>query len=51
MNIENYILDAIEIVSAWDIADEDLGDAIIDQARLMAGNDPSEPREDYSEIH
>jgi hypothetical protein len=39
MSYENQILDALMIVSAWDIPDEDLADAISEQARLMAGVD------------
>ena len=42
MNHENQILDALMIVSAWDLPDEDLADALIDQARLMAGIPPDE---------
>ena len=42
MNIENYILDALEIVSAWDLPEEDLTDAINEQARLMAGDNHDE---------
>jgi hypothetical protein len=38
MNYENQILDALMIVSAWDIPDEDLADAVNDQAMLMAGH-------------
>ena len=37
MNYENQILDALMIVSAWDVPDEDFADAVNDQARLMAG--------------
>ena len=39
MNLQDHILDALEIVSAWDIPDEDLADAINEQASLMAGDD------------
>ena len=35
MHIENLILDALEIVSSWDLPDEDLADAINDHVRLM----------------
>ena len=42
MNYENYILDAIEIVGAWGIPEEDLAEAINEQARLMAGDDHDE---------
>ena len=51
MNHENYILDALEIVSAWDLPDEDLADAINDQARLMAGIDPDDLVEDRPDVH
>ena len=51
MNIENHILDALLIVLAGDVPDEDLADAISEQARLMAGIDPCERWEDHSEVH
>lgn len=51
MNYENCILDAVEIVGAWDLPDEDLADAITDQARLMAGINPDELLEVHAEIH
>jgi hypothetical protein len=41
--IEDYIPEALEIVSARDIPDEELADAINAQARLMAGIHPDEP--------
>ena len=50
MNIENYILDALELVSAWDIPDEDLADAVNEQARLMAGDDHDEFLESLIDI-
>ena len=34
---EDYIVEALELVSAWDIPEEDLSDAVNSQARLMAG--------------
>jgi hypothetical protein len=51
MNQENYILNALEIVSSWDIPDECLADAINDQAMLMAGISPDELGEDQTDIH
>jgi hypothetical protein len=42
MNIENYISDAVEIVSSWDIPDEDFAQVVNDQARLMAHINPDE---------
>ena len=34
---QDYLLDALDMVSAWDLPDEDLAEAVIAQARLMAG--------------
>ena len=45
MSYENQILDALMIVSAWDLPEEELADAIIDQARLMSGACPEDIRE------
>ena len=39
------------IVSAWDIPDEELADAVNDQARLMAGINPDEIREHHPDTH
>ena len=49
MNTENHILDALEIVSAWDVPDEDFADAVNDQAMLMAGVNPDDLREVYTQ--
>jgi hypothetical protein len=46
--IEDYIPDAIEMVSAWDVPDEQFADAINAQARLMSGITPDES---WPEIH
>ena len=51
MHYQDYILDALEIVSAWGLPDEDLADAINDQARLMAGASPDELMEAHAENH
>ena len=50
MNFENQILDALMIVSAWDLPEEDLADAINDQARLMAGDNHDEFLESLIDI-
>jgi len=34
---QHYYLDALEMVLAWDLPDEELADAVNDQAKLMAG--------------
>ena len=40
--MHDYILDALEMVSAWDLPDDELADAVNSQARLMAGIHPDE---------
>ena len=50
MHTEDYILDALETVSAWDIPDEDFADAVNAQARLMAGVHPDELWEGHADI-
>ena len=50
MNQQDYILDALEIVDAWSLPDEDLADAISEQARLMAGDDHEEFLESLIDI-
>ena len=50
MHTEDYIFDALEMVSAWDIPDEDFADAVNAQARLMAGIPPDELWEDHADI-
>ena len=47
MHTEDYILDALELVSAWDIPDEDFAQTVNDQARLMAGINT----DDFWEVH
>ena len=48
---QDLILNALEIVSAWDITDEDFAQAVNDQAKLMAGVPPEELLEAHSETH
>jgi hypothetical protein len=45
--MHDYIADALEIVSAWDIPDEDFSVAVYAQARLKAGMNTDE----FWEIH
>ena len=45
---EDYIVEALELVSAWDIPEEDLADAVNAQARLMAGIHSDEFWEDHA---
>ena len=37
MNYETYIQDAIEMVSAWELPEEEFSQAVQQQAELMAG--------------
>ena len=41
--LEDYVTEAIEMVSARDISDEDFAQSVNDQVRLMAGVHPQEP--------
>ena len=51
MNIENYIFDALEIVSTWELPEEELADAVMDQAALMMGASIYDIRECHSDNH
>ena len=48
--MHDYILDALELVSARDLPDEELVDAVNAQARLMAGIHPDDCWETYPDI-
>ena len=37
MDYENYILDALEMVMAWELPENELADATSQKAKLMAG--------------
>ena len=45
---EDYIHEALGLVSAWDIPDEDFAQTVNDQARLMAGIHPNDLWEDHA---
>ena len=49
MNYQDLIHDAIDVVLAWEISDEAFADAVQAQACLMAGKNPEEIRESYSD--
>jgi hypothetical protein len=51
VHIEDYIPEALEMVSAWDVPDEDFAQTVNDQARLMSGITPDESWEDILETH
>jgi hypothetical protein len=48
MHTEDYIFDALEIVSVWDIPDEDFAQAVNDRAKLMSGISPEDSWETIS---
>lgn len=37
MNYEAYLIDAIDMVAAWELSEAEFAQAVNDQARLMAG--------------
>jgi hypothetical protein len=47
MNYENQILDALLVILATEIPEEDLAAAANDQAKLLAGMNSDELWEDY----
>ena len=49
MTYENQILDALMIVLAWDVPDEDFAQVVNDQAKLMSGIPPEEILEGHPE--
>ena len=51
MNQDNYIIEALETVSARCIPDEEFVQAVIDRARLSAMTNPDELWEDQPETH
>ena len=42
MQLDHFVIDALERVLAWDLPDEACLDAVGTEARLMAGLDPEE---------
>ena len=50
MHLEHYIADALELVSAWDVPDDDFVNVVNAQARLMAGIHPDDVWLDHSNI-
>ncbi len=37
MSYQNYLIDAVDTVAAWDISEDSFADAVTAQACLMAG--------------
>lgn len=42
MNIQNHLIDAVDVVLAWDIPEEAFSDAVNFQACLFAKGNPEE---------
>ena len=51
MNHENQMIDALLQLMAWDIPDEQLGDALNSQAKLNSGTSPEDCLEEHTETH
>ena len=51
MKQQDHVSEALEIVSAWNIPDEDFADAVNDQAMLMAGVNPDDIPERLPDTH
>ena len=49
MEYEIYLIEAFEQVLCWDLPEEELADAVNDQARLMAGVPPEEIPQRHTE--
>ena len=50
MHYEKYLMEALELVSSWNIPDEDFAQVVNDQAKLMAGVDHDEYLESLIDI-
>lgn len=45
----NYLIDALDTVLAWDLSDESLADALVNQAMLMSGVHSEISIQDFAE--
>ncbi len=44
MNPQDYLLEALEMVTIWDMPEESFSDTVTDQANLMLGGRPEDHR-------
>ena len=51
MNFDEYVITALELVSTWNVPDENFADTVNDQAMLMAGVSPDDFPERLPETH
>lgn len=47
---QNYLIDALETVLAWNLPDESLPLALVDQAKLMSGFDAEAGWQEYPDL-
>lgn len=46
---QNYLIDALDTVLAWNLPDEALADALFNQAMFMSGIDSQDSIQDFAE--
>jgi hypothetical protein len=46
---QNYLIDALDTVLAWNLPDEALADALVNQAMLMSGVDSEDSIQYFAE--
>lgn len=46
---QNYLIDALNTVLAWNLPDESLADALVNQAMLMSGVNSEYSMQDFAE--
>ncbi len=46
---QNYLIDALDTVLAWNLPDESLPHALVDQAMLLSGFDADESWQDFAD--
>jgi len=51
MTYENQTLDALMIISAWEIPDKDIAHVVTQQTKLMSGINSDEPWEDHLDTY
>ena len=47
---QNYLMDALDTVLTWNLSDESLPLALINQAQLLSGLDAEESWQDFTEV-
>jgi hypothetical protein len=47
---QNYLIEALETVLTWNLADESLPDALVNQAKLQSGFDAEHVWQDFADM-